>query len=326
MDHIESLGFGIWRLTLPLPFTAPNSVNTYIFEGADGLTMVDCGVDTEDGYDHIVRGLDHIGATTLDIHRLIGSHLHVDHMALAKRLVEETGAEWVMHETTPGEVRWYNNWEERGRRLTDIVASNGAPADAVERYKRGFPQPDWYSTAIDPTHPVSDGDRIPLTPDRHLDILFTPGHQPNHITLFDERSGLLFSGDHVLPGISPFVPYDGGEVDHLGDYLSSIERVELLNPGVVLPGHGPTIERGRARARQISLHHERRLGAITQELKWGPKTAWEVMGAVFRPNLSHLEQRLAIQETLAHLEYLSRRGTVERIHEEGTFWFRGRNR
>jgi glyoxylase-like metal-dependent hydrolase (beta-lactamase superfamily II) len=326
MDHIESLGFGIWRLTLPLPFTAPRAVNTYIFEGVDGLTMVDCGVDTDDGYDHLVRGLDHIGATTRDIHRLIGSHLHVDHMALAKRLVEETGAEWVMHETTPGEVRWYNNWEARGQRLADIVASNGAPADAVERYKRGFPQPDWYSTAIDPTHPVRDGDRIPLEDDRHLDVLFTPGHQPNHITLFDERSGLLFSGDHVLPGISPFVPYDGGEVDHLGDYLSSIERIELLNPGVVLPGHGPTIERGRTRARQISLHHERRLGAITQELKWGPKTAWEVMGAVFRPNLSHLEQRLAIQETLAHLEYLNRRGTVERITEDGTFWYRGRNR
>lgn len=326
MDHIESLGFGIWRLTLPLPFTAPRSVNTYIFEGADGLTMFDCGVDTDDGYQHIVRGLDHIGATTKDLHRLIGSHLHVDHIAISKRLVEETGAEWVMHESTPSEVVWYNNWEGRRDRLTTIVAANGAPGEAIERYRAGFSQPEWYSNAIDPTHPVADGDRIPLETDRHLDVLFTPGHQPNHITLSDSRSGLLFSGDHVLPGISPFVPYDGDDNDHLGDYLNSIERIELLDPGVVLPAHGPAIERGRARARQISLHHERRIGAITQELKWGPKTAWEIMGAVFRPNLSHMEQRLAIQETLAHLEYLRRRGAVERILEDGTFWYRGRNR
>lgn len=326
MDHIESLGFGIWRLTLPLPFTAPRSVNTYIFEGDDGLTMLDCGVDTDDGYQHIVRGLDHIGATTKDLHRLIGSHLHVDHIAISKRLVEETGAEWVMHESTPSEVVWYNNWEGRRDRLTTIVAANGAPGEAIERYRAGFSQPEWYSNAIDPTHPVADGDRIPLETDRHLDVLFTPGHQPNHITLSDSRSGLLFSGDHVLPGISPFVPYDGDDNDHLGDYLNSIERIELLDPGVVLPAHGPAIERGRARARQISLHHERRIGAITQELKWGPKTAWEIMGAVFRPNLSHMEQRLAIQETLAHLEYLRRRGAVERILEDGTFWYRGRNR
>lgn len=326
MDHIESLGFGIWRLTLPLPFTAPKSVNTFIFEGSDGLTMLDCGVDTDDGYQHIVRGLEQIGATLSDLHRLIGSHLHVDHVAMAKRLVEETGVEWVMHESTPAEVSWYNNWDGRRLRLTDIVAANGAPGEVIERYKRGFPQPDWYSTAIDPTHPVVDGDRIRLDDDRHLDVLFTPGHQPNHITLSDSRSGLMFSGDHVLPGISPFVPYDGDENDHLGDYLDSIERVELLDPGVVLPAHGPTIERGRARARQISLHHERRLGAMTQELKWGPKTAWDVMESVFRPNLSHLEQRLAIQETLAHLEYLRRRGTVEKIHEGGVFWYRGRHR
>lgn len=326
MDHIESLGFGIWRLTLPLPFTAPSSVNTYLFEGTDGLTMLDCGVDTDDGYEALLRGLDHLGATTADLHRLIGSHLHVDHMALAKRLVEETGAEWVMHDSTPAEVRWYNDWERRRNRLTDIVASNGAPGDIIERFRTGFEQPKWYSTAMDPTHPVADGDRIPLGADRHLDVIHTPGHQPNHITLLDSRSGMLLAGDHVLPGISPFVPYDGDDNDHLGDYLNSIERVELLDPGIVLPGHGPTIERGRARARQISLHHERRLGAITQELKWGPKTAWEVMGSVFRPNLNHLEQRLAIQETLAHLEYLRRRGTVERILEGATFWYRGLNR
>jgi glyoxylase-like metal-dependent hydrolase (beta-lactamase superfamily II) len=326
MDHTESLGSGIWRLTLPLPFTAPRSVNSFIFEGSDGLTMLDCGVDTEDGYTAIVRGLEHIGANLTDLRRLIGSHLHVDHMAIAKRLVEETGADWVMHESTPSEVRWYNNWEGRRDRLTGIVAENGGPGDVVERFQKGFSQPSWYSTAIDPTHPVTDGDRIPLTDDRHLSVLYTPGHQPNHITLLDSETDLLFSGDHVLPGISPFVPFDGDENDHLGDYLESIEKVELLNPGIVLPAHGPTIERGRARARQISLHHERRLGAITQELKWGPKTAWDVMGSVFRPNLSHMEQRLAIQETLAHLEYLRRRGSIERIYEDGTYWFRGGQR
>jgi glyoxylase-like metal-dependent hydrolase (beta-lactamase superfamily II) len=326
MERVESLGFGIWRLTLPLPFTAPKSVNTYVFEGTDGLTLLDCGVDTDDGYQHLTAGLEQIGATTADLHRLIGSHLHVDHIALAKRIVSETGAEWVMHDTTPEEVRWYNDWEGRRKRLTAIVSANGAPGDIVERFETGFTQPAWYSTAIDPTHPVKDGDRIPLDDDRHLEVLFTPGHQPNHITLIDSRSGLMFSGDHVLPGISPFVPYDGDDRDHLGDYLQSIERVELLDPGVILPAHGPTIERGRARARQIGLHHERRLGAISQELKWGPKTAWEVMQAVFRPNLNHLEQRLAIQETLAHLEHLVRRTSVERVQEDDTFWYRGRNR
>lgn len=322
MDQIESLGSGIWRMTLPLPFTAPRSVNTYLFEGVDGFTLLDCGVDTDDGYQAIVRGLDHVGAGLADLHRLVGSHLHVDHMAMAKRLVEESGAEWVMHESTPNEVVWYNNWEARRDRLTDIVAANGAPGDIIERFKIGFSQPEWYSTAINPTHPVTDGDRIPLSDDRFLEVLYTPGHQPNHITLLDSLTGLLFSGDHVLPGISPFVPYEGEERDHLGDYLESIERIELLDPGIVLPAHGPTIERGRSRARQISLHHERRLGAMTQELKRGPATAWDVMTSVFRPNLSHLEQRLAIQETLAHLEHLRRRGLVDKSREDGVFFYR----
>ncbi len=306
-----SLGEGIYRITLPLPFPAPRAVNCYLFEGDRGLTLLDCGIDGAREFDLLRAGLSGFGFAVEDLHRLVASHLHVDHMGLAKRIITATGCEWVMHASTSAEISHYNDWAPRRDALARLVETGGAPREAVNRFARDAPRPAWFSEAIAPTHPVEDGQAIPLSGTRRLEVLFTPGHQANHLCLRDSRTGRLFSGDHVLPRISPFIPYTGEEADHLGEYLASLGRIAALDVETTYPGHGPIIERGSVRAHQILLHHQRRLEAMLEVLT-EPRTPWEVMRSVFRPNLSSLEERLAFQETMAHLEHLRKDGRVER--------------
>jgi glyoxylase-like metal-dependent hydrolase (beta-lactamase superfamily II) len=313
----HSLGDGIYRIELPLPFPTPRAVNCYLFEGDRGLTLLDCGIDGSEEFAMLNRALAGFGFAVSDLHRLVGSHLHVDHMGMAKRIIGSTGCEWVMHSSTKAEVPHYNDWSPRRDDLARLVAASGAPPEGVARFGRTFTRPGWFSEALQPTHPVEDGDRIPLSGSRHLEVIFTPGHQANHLCLHDSRTGQLFSGDHVLPRISPFIPYTGERQDHLGTYLASLDRIINLDVRETHPGHGPTIERGSARAHQILLHHQRRLETILGILIDGPRTPWDVMGAVFRSNLSSLEERLAFQETMAHLEHLRLEGRVERDRLDG---------
>ncbi|MDH3306315.1 MAG: MBL fold metallo-hydrolase [Acidimicrobiia bacterium] len=317
MTSFESVGDGVWRLPVPLPFASPRSVNSYAFESGDGLILLDCGVASDDGLSILRSALDDLG----QLSTLIGSHLHVDHIGGAAVLVAETGARWVMHDSTPDDVASYNDWSIRTAVLAAAAAENGAPDDFVTGLRNRFERPDWYGTAVDPTHPVSDGDRIALGPDRYLEVLYTPGHQRNHICLIDSRTGVLYSGDHVLPRISPFVPYSGPESDHLDDYLSSIDRIERGRHTLTHPAHGPEIERGSERAHQIRLHHERRLESMLELLDERPTTAWRVMESTFRPNLNFLQQRLAFQETLAHLHYLDNTGRLRRGIDRGTIHY-----
>jgi glyoxylase-like metal-dependent hydrolase (beta-lactamase superfamily II) len=307
----------VYRIALPLPFPNPQDVNCYLFEGDRGLTLLDCGIDGAEEFTMLDRALADFDFAFSDLHRLVASHLHVDHMGMAKRIIGSTGCEWVMHSSTKAEVPHYNDWNQRRDDLARVVAASGAPAEAVARFSRGFRRPSWFSEALPPTHPVDDGDRIPLSADRHLQVIFTPGHQANHLCLRDSRTGRLFSGDHVLPRISPFIPYTGEGQDHLGAYLASLDRIINLSVRETHPGHGPTIERGSARAHQIVLHHQRRLERMLAVLDEGPRTPWEMMQAVFRPNLSSLEERLAFQETMAHLEHLRLNGRVERKLTDG---------
>jgi glyoxylase-like metal-dependent hydrolase (beta-lactamase superfamily II) len=306
------LGDGVFRIALPLPFPSPQAVNCYLFEGDRGATLLDCGIDGPEEFDLLNRALAGFGFAVSDLHRLVASHLHVDHMGMAKRIINSTGCEWVMHNSTKAEVPHYNDWTPRRDELAKLVEASGGPPDAIARFGRRFSRPAWFSEALAPTHPVEDGDRLPLGTGRHLEVIFTPGHQANHLCLRDSRTGRLFSGDHVLPRISPFIPYTGEGEDHLGAYLGSLDRIIRLEAGGTYPGHGPTIERGSARAHQILLHHQRRLETMLGILTEGARTPWDIMQAVFRSNLSPLEERLAFQETIAHLEHLRRKGRVER--------------
>ena len=139
--------------------------------------------------------------------------------------------------------------------------------------------------------------------------------------LIDSRTGVLFSGDHVLPRITPVVLHDP-ESDRLGTYISNLQRIEDLGLGLTYPAHGTLMERGSLRARQIILHHERRLGGIVQELRRGPKTAWDILEAIFRPNLLVFEKRLAFSETMAHLIHLVMSDEAITFEENGTTYYR----
>ncbi len=116
--------------------------------------------------------------------------------------------------------------------------------------------------------------------------------------------------------------YDEENPDSLGDYLASLAKLKRMDVGLTYPAHGSIVERGAQRIDQIVLHHERRLSGMEDVVRLGPSTAWHVLEAVFRPNLGPLEQRLALRETVAHLEHLRLTERLTTFVEAGTVWYR----
>ncbi len=318
---VRDFGRGIGRIRLPLPFPGLQWTNAYVIRADGEMTLIDTGVDSADSWEALEAGLDALGHHVSDLTRVVGTHLHPDHMGMAHRVVAASGAAFVMHESVTGSLAEYNDWSIARRRIAVLAAEHGVSDDARERIGALTPRPDWAGIGIEPTDLVADGDRLDVGGGRQLTAIHTPGHEGAHICLVDSTTGALFSGDHILPRITPVVMHhpDG---DRLGTYLDSLRRIERMDIGLTYPAHITVLQRGSLRARQIALHHERRLGAMLQELRSGPTTAWEIVGAIFRPHLGTLEQRLALSETIAHLEYLRLRDEVERTQEGGVWYYR----
>lgn len=316
------LGHGIGRITLPLPFPSPPSVNCYVMETDAGLLLLDCGTAWEPARSTLEKGLTDLGHSLGDVCLLVVTHLHPDHVGMAPLLVEETGCRLVMHRRASTLCERYNDTPGLITRTRRLALRHGVPPELVDALSELGPRPDWMPPLRPPDHLLDDGDLIPLTEGRTLRVLHTPGHEPAHICLRDSRTGILFAGDHVLPRITPVVMFDETSDDPLGDYLASLHRLIDLRVGLTYPAHGTIVERGSQRAGQIILHHRRRLAGMEEVLERGPATAWRVMQEVYRPHLTPGEQRLALRETVAHLEYLSRSGRAASFVEDGVVYYR----
>jgi glyoxylase-like metal-dependent hydrolase (beta-lactamase superfamily II) len=315
----RSLGHGFHAVSVPLPFRSPAWVNCYLIEGTE-LTLLDCGVDWREGLEALESGLRQVGFQPESIDRLIVTHLHPDHVGMAPRLSERWNCEIVMHERAVERIPRYNDTAAFAASIRGLARRHGVPDTMRPGFVDVATRAPFMPLMRNPDQIVADGDRIPLSDSRWLDVLHTPGHEASHICLRDSLTGILFSGDHVLPRITPVIMVDDEGTDVLGEYLASLQRLIELDVGLTYPAHGGVVEHGARRAEQISLHHDRRLSGMLDVVSLAPHTAWEVMLESYRPHLNSIEQRLALRETVSHLEHLRTRNQVTSF-PEGELWF-----
>ncbi|WP_407553398.1 MBL fold metallo-hydrolase [Streptomyces sp. Pv4-95] len=133
--------------------------------------------------------------------------------------------------------------------------------------------------------------------------------------------GRLFSGDHLLPGITPHVglyedPDDATVTDPLGDYLDSLERIGRLAPAEVLPAHQHAFADADGRVRELLTHHEERLSGLRALLR-EPLTPWQLAVAMEwnRPweQIPYGSRNIAVSEAEAHLRRLVKLGHAEPV-------------
>ena len=172
----------------------------------------------------------------------------------------------------------------------------------------------------DPSRRVRHAERVQLA-GREWVSVHTPGHTIDHLCLYDPEYGLLISGDHVLPSITPHVSGVGNGADALKSYIQTLDLVAALD-GVKLglPAHGHPFDDVPGRVNAIKEHHEERMELI--------KRASEAIGPATVQQLSHeIFPRkhwgvMAESETFAHLEHMVLEGEVERWSEHGTYVYR----
>ena len=143
----------------------------------------------------------------------------------------------------------------------------------------------------------------------------TPGHASNHVCYLLRPAGLLFSGDHVLDGVTPVIAPPDGD---MAQYMGSLRHLEQLALRAIAPGHGRVLERPLEVIAGIIRHREHReakvLGALRQR---GRASIDELLAPVYadvRPEL----HALARQSLEAHLIKLAHDGRCDR---EGITWF-----
>jgi len=79
-----------------------------------------------------------------------------------------------------------------------------------------------------------------------VEILLTPGHTATNLTVWVPEDGVLYTGDCVVREYLPNL--DAGGPDDWRAWLASLDRIEALRPGFIVPGHGPVASAGEVRS------------------------------------------------------------------------------
>ena len=130
----------------------------------------------------------------------------------------------------------------------------------------------------------------------------------------------MFLGDHVLFDITPNITAWNGVEDSLGDYLRSLEEIRCYPIEIPLPGHRGVTGDVAARTRALAAHHAARLNETLDVVRTNPgHTVYEIAGRMtWRIRARNWDEFpvaqkwFAVGEAMAHLDYLTRRGQVER--------------
>lgn len=205
---------------------------------------------------------------------IVVTHTHRDHSPLAAVLAKQTGARLI-----------------------------GLPPPSDGRQDEGFR----------PDHIPQDGERL-LLGDVALTAIHTPGHASNCVCYLLANERLLFTGDHVLEGVSPVILAPDGD---MSAYMNSLEKLKVYDFECIAPGHGAVMERGKRVLELLRAHRLAREDKVLRSMATiGAATLDQLTPAVYDdvPPERHPWAKLTLE---AHLIKLARDGRV--IDNEGSW-------
>jgi glyoxylase-like metal-dependent hydrolase (beta-lactamase superfamily II) len=192
----------------------PVAENTYIVrvEGSDRGLIVDPGDEAE----RILGAVEQLGIT---VEAILLTHCHFDHVGAVAPVARATGAPVLCPEI---EVPI----------LADIMSFVWPGLGPYESY--------------DADETVAGGERLSLA-GLDIDVIFTPGHSPGHVTYSIPEHAAVLSGDVLFRGSVGRTDLPGGD---WGTLLESIRGLIDSLPGetTVLPGHMGITTLGAERA------------------------------------------------------------------------------
>jgi glyoxylase-like metal-dependent hydrolase (beta-lactamase superfamily II) len=193
-------------------------VISYLVVGTRRALLFDTGMGIAD-IDQPVARLTRLPVSVLN------SHTHHDHVGDNWRFASVLGLDTA-----------FTRQSMRGSR--EAAQEEIAPEAICGKLPAGFDPKTYRTRPFRITEIVRDGSRIDLG-GRTLEVIATPGHTPDSISLLDRQNGLLFTGDLFYLG--PIFLY-GPETD-LAAYQRSVARLRALVPQLklLLPAHNTPV-------------------------------------------------------------------------------------
>ena len=299
--------------------------NVYVLAGSDGI-IYDAGYGTKRAVNQIIKALKEIEnhyreqKKEFNIARILVSHCHPDHFSGLKRIRKALGIKIVLTKKSceiikdkesfieTFETDAYEDYLRIRKKATRRIINSLRNIGSKLFYHRIF------GTAYieNPDEIIEDNTNI-LINGETWKIFPSPGHAIDHISLYNEKKGILFSGDNILRTITTWL---GPPNSDIAEYINTIKTIEKLpNLKLILAAHGSPVEKPQERIAEILIHRKVRekqvLDLIYNNSKSGisPK---EVIKVIY-PNNNRFLHQVARGWVVLTLKLLENKNLIKRV-------------
>jgi glyoxylase-like metal-dependent hydrolase (beta-lactamase superfamily II) len=307
LPPVEKVREGIW--CVPIAFDAPvRHTFCYIVVGDDRAAwIIDPGWHSAEGGDALASTLAALGVSRVE--GTLVTHYHPDHLGMAAEVRRRYGGWLAMSDADRAVVDVFDDPSRLDALDRQWLHAAGVPESRLAGVVLSPQSVQDTARLARPDRSLADGDLLTL-PGRSLRVVATPGHTPGHVCFVEEAAAVVFTGDHVLPRITPNVGMTstGHRAHVLADYLASLDRIARWGALEALPAHEYRFRGLGERAAELSAHHAARSDEIATAVADGADTTWLVASRVqwARPwdAFDGVNLRAALGETSAHLHHL----------------------
>ncbi|MGC8770445.1 MAG: MBL fold metallo-hydrolase [Brevinematia bacterium] len=187
-------------------YSNKSSSHVYLVKGSNKNILIDTG--TKSNFSRIVEALSKISLKVTDIHLVVCTHEHYDHIG--------------------GISFFYNH---------SILAADRFAATKIELQDEYVIHSVYHGEEVEKTKINLWLENLVVFDigNYKLKVIHTPGHTSGSICLYEMTKNFLFSGDTIFNGGVISKISDSGSY---GDYINSLERLSCYKITKIFPGHG----------------------------------------------------------------------------------------
>ena len=309
---------GIDWVCMRLPF-ALDHVNAWILRNDETSTLIDTGIDSADSRRYWDTLLSRIEISPSN---LLITHYHPDHAGLGGWIARNSNREvyFSASEFRHARLVWQASDEVVASNARSWYTRNGLDAQRVDGLTRAG---NTYRPLVAPLPEspkiLHDGDRFKAGPDGDWRVISGCGHSPEMLCLYSDKLNILIAADQILPSITPNISLTWYLEDKnpLKSFLQSMDKFNDLPEDVlVLPSHGLPFTGLHLRVEELRQHHQLRLESLLDFCS-EPRTASDCLVNLFRRELDAQQLMFGMGESLAHLRFLHRAGSLDLQTHEG---------
>ena len=293
----------------------PASANIIAIKDDEGFILIEVGCGLRKFERELFKRLDRLNLKLDDLHTIVISHAHPDHMGAMSAIYKKI---------SPTDVKVIINEIEKESALNIDLLNESFDIDLIKQQNFEAGVKEFFGDTFDINQSlgifcamsqlpedsyiktIKENDVLSLG-NYQFKVLTTPGHSPGHTSFYEINHKFLLSGDLIGEiGTAWYSPSSGGAIG----YLSSLEKVERLPIDYIYPSHGHKFNNAKERISQIRDKILSKEEIILENLKIKPHTILELAKLLYKTTKAQVFPGIAIAES--HLIKLEKENKIER--------------